>query len=216
MRTMDEPIKILIIEDNVNFTESLKEMIELSERLEFSASFHSAEQCLDALKSKPPEADVVLLDLQLPGKNGMTLIPELRRLLPQTDIIVLTSNRDYQTTVEAIRLGVSGYILKNASIGEIRSAIYEINDGASIIDPQLSRLVLNALGTGDGSGNDTLTERERLVLELMAMGCVKKEVADRLDISYSTVAQYTESIYKKLQVPNVAAAVAAAIRKGLI
>lgn len=200
----------------MNFTESLKEMIELSGRLEFSASFYSAEQCLDTLKNEQPKADVVLLDLHLPGKNGMTLIPDLRRLLPQANIIVLTSNNDYQTTVEAIRLGVSGYILKNASIGEIRSAIYDVYEGASIIDPQLSRLVLNALGTSVDGNSGTLTGRERQVLELMAMGCVKKEVADRLGISYSTVAQYTENIYKKLQVPNVAAAVAAAIRKGLI
>ena len=213
---MNKPAKILIIEDNANFTESLKEMIELSERLEFSKNFRSAEQCLDALGSEPLEADVVLLDLQLPSKNGMTLIPELRRLLPQTEIIVLTSNDDYQTTVEAIRLGVSGYILKNASIGEIRCAIHEVHEGASIIAPKLSRLVLNALGTTDTGSTDTLSRREHQVLELMAMGYVKKEVADQLEISYRTVAQYTESIYKKLQVPNVAAAVAAAIRKGLI
>jgi DNA-binding NarL/FixJ family response regulator len=125
---------------------------------------------------------------------------------------VLTSDRDYHTTIEAIRLGVSGYILKNASIGEIRSAIYELNDGASIIDPQLARLVLNALCSDSTGGYGPLSEREHQVLELMAMGFVKKQVADRLDISYSAVAQYTESIYKKLQVPNVAAA----IRKGLI
>ncbi|MGZ0654266.1 response regulator [Coraliomargarita sp. W4R72] len=214
--SMDNSIKILIVEDNANFTESLKELIDLSERMEFTASFRSAENCLDALQNKSPKADVVLLDLQLPGKNGMTLIPELRRLIPDAEIIVLTSNDDYKTTVEAIRLGVSGYILKNASIGQISEAIYEVNDGASIIDPKLSRLVLDALLTTAAGCHETLSEREREVLELMAVGYVKKEVAYRLGISYRTVAQYTESIYKKLQVPNVAAAVAAAIRKGLI
>ena len=161
--------------------------------------------------------DIILLDLHLPGKSGLQLIPILRKEMPDTDILVLTQNDDYYTTIEAIRLGVAGYLLKDSPVASIREAIIEINQGSSIIDPQLSRIVLKALsGNPDLSDEQLLTSREQQVLELLAMGYVKKEVADQMEVSYRTIAQYTESIYKKLQVANVAAAVAAAIRKGLI
>ena len=214
---MNSAINIVIIEDNKAFAASLKKMIELSEHMDCEQIYGSAETCLDAINDKTfPEANIILLDLNLPSKNGLTLVPLLRQNLPETDIIILTSNDSYLTTVEAIRLGVSGYILKDSSISEIRSAIEEVHQGGSVIDPQLSRLVLNALSSENFNEENPLSKRECEVLELLAMGFVKKEVAHRMDISYRTVAQYTESIYKKLQVPNIAAAVATAIRKGLI
>lgn len=215
---MENPLRILIIEDNRQYTNSLIHMIQLSDRMEFAASYLSAEAYLEALdKDVGKGIDIVLLDLQLPGKSGLQLIPVLRKEIPESNILVLTNNEDYRTTLEAIRLGVSGYLLKDAPISSIREAIIEINEGGSVIDPQLSRIVLKALsGSTESEEEELLTERERQVLELMAMGYVKKEVAERMGVSYRTVAQYTESIYKKLQVANIAAAVAAAIRKGMI
>jgi DNA-binding NarL/FixJ family response regulator len=211
---MPKPIRILIIEDNRQYTDSLKFMIQLSEHMEFVESYSSAESYLDSPRE---DADIVLLDLHLPGKTGLQLVPIIRRERPDCHILVLTQNDDYRSTLEAIRLGVSGYMLKNSPIASIREAILEVNQGGGVIDPKLSRIVLKAL-SGEAGEEQThlLTQREKQVLELLSMGYVKKEVADRMEVSYSAVAQYTESIYKKLQVPNVAAAVAAAIRKGLI
>jgi DNA-binding NarL/FixJ family response regulator len=193
-------------------------MIELSEHMAFQASYSSTEAYLEGLSENTVEVcDIILLDLHLPGKSGIQLIPTLRKEMPDTDILVLTQNDDYYTTIEAIRLGVAGYLLKDSPVASIREAIIEINKGSSIIDPQLSRIVLKALsGNPDLSDEQLLTNREQQVLELLAIGYVKKEVAERMKVSYRTIAQYTESIYKKLQVANVAAAVAAAIRKGLI
>jgi DNA-binding NarL/FixJ family response regulator len=215
---MPDPIHILIIEDNRQYTESLKYMIQISERLKFSASYPSAEAYLESLShDTATDVDVVLLDLNLPGKNGLQLIPAIKKEMPDSNILVLTQNDDYHTTLEAIRLGVSGYMLKNSPIASIREAIIEIHEGGSSIDPQLSRIVLKTLsGNTNLEQEQLLTRREQQVLEFLAMGYVKKEVAERMEISYSAVAQYTESIYKKLQVPNIAAAVATAIRKGII
>lgn len=214
---MNTLIKTVIVEDNPAFAGTLATMIDISDQLSATAVYGSAEKCLAALDGgQKPEADVILLDLHLPGKNGLTLVPVFQHHLPDANIIVLTQNDDYLTTLEAIKLGVSGYILKDASIREIRQAILEVNNGASIIDPQLSRVVLNALSSENYTQSNPLSVREKSVLELLAMGYVKKEVAERLDLSYRTIAQSTERIYKKLQVPNVAAAVATAIRKGLI
>lgn len=214
---MSDIIRIAIIEDNKTFTESLKTMLLISADMECVGSYSSTEDFSDAFqKQQLPAIDLILLDLHLPGKNGLTLVPLLRQYLPDTHILVLTQNDDYLTTLEAIRLGVHGYILKRATIAEIRCAIREINEGASVIDPQLSRLVLNALSSGSFEEKSPLSDRERQVLELLAMGYVKKEVADKLNLSYRTITTYAEHIYKKLQVPNIAAAVATAIRKGLI
>lgn len=213
----DQPLKIVIVEDNRAYARSLQEVILNSGRMECVGVYPSAEDCCSAFQvSTPPPADVFLLDLKLPGKSGMTLIPVLRHVMPAASILVLTNNDDYRTVLEAIQLGVVGYILKDTPIAELRRAIFEVHEGGSIIDPQLSRLVLKAFNEKDAGVESPLSERERQVLELLAMGYVKKEVADGLGISYSAVALYTANIYEKLQVPNIAAAVAAAIRKGLI
>ncbi len=215
---MSETIKILIIEDNPQYTQSLQTMISVSEQMEFVASYNSAEDFLETLNDNCNQViDIVLLDLNLPEKSGLQLVPIIRKELPEANILILTQNNNYHTTIEAIRLGVAGYLLKDSPIASIREAIAELHQGHCIIDPQLSKIVLKALsGNTEVDDENVLTKRELQVLELLAMGYVKKEVAERMDVSYRTISQYTESIYKKLQVPNVAAAVAAGIRKGMI
>lgn len=214
---MSNPIRVIIVEDNKRFAESLKKIVEMEEGMAWVARFASSEACIAAFNSKQaPEADVVLLDLHLPGMNGLSLVPILKKFAPEANILVITQNDDYLTTLEAIKLGISGYILKDAGIADIRNAIRDVYEGGSVIDPQLSRLVLTALTSDDSTIDNPLSQRERQVLELMAMGYLKKEVADHLDLSYRAVALYTENLYKKLQVPNIAAAVATAYRRNLI
>lgn len=209
-------IRIITVEDNQSFTTSLNRMMEFNDDMHCAGSFNSAESSLDAFLKNTPHADLVLLDLHLPGKSGLSLVPFLKEHCPNTKILILTQNDDYRTTLEAIRLGVSGYVLKNAALDEIEHAIREVHQGGCVIDPQLSRLVLEALDSHNPVTDSPLSNRERQVLELLAMGFVKKEIANRLDLSYHTIAEYTNNIFVKLQSPNAVAAVATAIRKGLI
>ena len=214
---MSHSIKIAVVEDNPAYARSIQEVIRTGNGMECTGVYYNTDECSSAFQGDDaPEADVVLLDLNLPGKGGLTLVPILKSCLPDINILVLTHNDDYRTVLEAIQLGVAGYILKDAPIVDIRRAIVEVNDGGSVIDPQLSRLVLKAFNNEEIETDNPLTKREVQVLEFMALGYVKKEVADKLGISYSAVALYTANIYEKLQVPNIAAAVGAAIRKGLI
>ncbi|MBK1833277.1 response regulator [Roseibacillus ishigakijimensis] len=212
---MPPAIRVQIIEDNARYRSSLQHMVRLTEGLTLAASFSCAEDYLTT--TPPPGADLTLLDLHLPDRDGLQLIPPLLKQHPKGNILVLTQNADHRTTLEAIRLGVSGYLLKDTPIASIREALFEIQQGACLIDPQLSRIVLQALtGRGRPGGDRLLSQREEEILRLLSLGYLKKEIAEQLHISYRTVAQHTENIYRKLQVPNVAAAVAAAIRKGLI
>jgi len=214
---MAKQIQVLIIEDNKPYAYSLKEMLDAVEDMKWSGTFSRGEDAVDALKADPNlKPNIILLDLNLSGRDGMTFIPILKQLLPKTQIIVLTQNDNYLKTLEAIRLGVSGYILKNVSVMEIWNVIREVNQGGNIIDPRLSRIVLNVLTSKQTTIKNPLSHREQQVLEQLAMGCVKKEIADHLDLSLHTINRYTENLYKKLQVSNVAAAVATAIRKGII
>jgi len=213
---MSEPIHVLIVEDNASMQKSMRHMLELNERMSHAGSFSSAEECLEQLTGNFLKIDVVLLDLRLPGANGPTLIPFFVQQQKPPRILILTQDNDYHTMLEAIQLGASGYVLKTASIGAIELAIQEVYEGGCVIDPQLSRLLLDTLGSGNAAAGSPLTDRERQILELLAVGYVKKEVASQLQISYRTVAEHTENIYQKLQVRNVASAVASAVRRGLI
>jgi DNA-binding NarL/FixJ family response regulator len=217
MQMKHPSIRICIVEDNRNFARSLEEVILSSEGLECAGIFTSAEECGEAFQlTDSCGVDVILLDLKLPGRSGMSLIPSLRHSVPDAAILVLTSNDDYRTVLEAIQLGAVGYVLKDTPLADLRRAILDVHEGGSVIDPQLSKLVLKAFQEPGIAKDNPLSKRERQVLELMAMGYVKKEVAHELGISYSAVALYTANIYEKLQVPNIAAAVGAAIRRGLI
>lgn len=216
---MSQKARIAIVEDNAVYAKSLEEIIGASDDMQCLVRYATAKACRRAFEQDdPPEVDIVLLDLKLPDDSGLSLVPLLRERAPAAGIVVLTSNDDYRTVLEAIKLGVVGYVLKDTPVAELRRIIREVHEGDSVIDPQLSRLVLKAFQEAgeEGSEASPLSEREREVLELMAQGYVKKEVAEKLAISYSAVALYTSNIYEKLQVPNVAAAVATAIRKGLI
>lgn len=214
---MSKAIRIVIVEDNKAYTNSLREIIDSSGDMRCVGTHATTESCENAFKADPPPAaDIVLLDLNIPKKGGLSLVPLLRESAPDAAVVALTSDDDYRTVIEAIRLGAVGYVLKNTPVSELRRIIREVHQGGSVIDPQLARHVLAVFRADRDLDADRLSDRERQVLELMADGLVKKEVAEKLGISYSAVALYTSNIYEKLQVPNVAAAIAKAIREGLI
>ena len=215
---MQKVIRVLTIEDNTAYRQSLQDTIEAAPDMLLAASFGRGEDAVDALKEDcgALRPRVILLDLHLPGRDGISFIPVIKQLAPGAEIIVLTQDDNYLRTLEAIRLGVAGYLLKTVSINDIWSAIREVDQGGNVIDPRLSRLVLKVLTSGEAPEENPLSERERQVLEQLAMGYAKKEIADNLQLSFHTVNRYSKNLYKKLQVSNVAAAVATAIRKGLI
>ena len=211
---MTDSIRILIIEDNQNYLNSLKQALTLLDGVEYPDGYGSFE----AFRNDAPEApDCILLDINLPGLSGLDALPEIKQMMPDTEVIMLTQNDDYPNVLTAIQRGASGYIIKGGSVKEIHQAVLDVNHGAAVIDPRLSRIVLTTLaGTKTNTQENPLSEREAEVLSAMADGLTKKEVAQQLKLSYHTIDLYTRNIYEKLKSPNIAAAIATAIRKGLI
>jgi len=209
------PIRVAIVEDNKPFAESLCSLIQLNESMVNVGCYHSAESYQNAPTDARQHSDVLLLDLHLPGRDGLTLIPFLLQNKLTEKILVLTHDDNHLKTLEAIQLGVNGYILKSSDVEEIERTIKEIHDGGCVIDPKLCRYILDS-NVEKHEGEPLLSGRQQQILEYLAMGYSKKEIARLLDVSYSTVSQATERIYRKFRVQNVAAAVARAIREGLI
>jgi DNA-binding NarL/FixJ family response regulator len=212
-------LNIIFIEDNPNYRKVLREALDDNEHVTISSDFGNCERALKYLASSSAiTPDIVLLDLELPGMGGLDAIVPIQTQCPKTRIIVLSRSEDETKVVEAISRGASGYLLKSSSLEKIEQSIQDVGAGGASLDPQVANYILRAFQSvrpGHKVENG-LSKRQHEVLELLAEGLLKKEIADRLDLSYHTVVMHVRHIYDKLQVQNVSAAVAKAIKKGII
>jgi len=208
-------IHIWLIEDNDSFRGALLRLINQQARMQCDQNFSSCEAALAALTKETPP-DVILLDVGLPGMSGLDGIKRLREAAPLVRIIMLTMFDDHDKVFKSICAGASGYLLKTTPKDKITEAIREVLDGGAPMNAQVARMVLEKFATLAGPGGDYgLTDREREVLELMVNGLIKKEIADKLSLSYHTIDTHLRSIYQKLHVHTRAGAVAKAVRERL-
>ena len=157
------------------------------------------------------------MDLNLPGMSGIEGIEHINALVPTTDIIVLTIHKDSDRIFEALRRGATGYLLKNTPADQIREAIYEVRQGGAPINAQIARRVLNLFAELAGPLHHYgLTQREQEILGLMMDGLTKKEIAERLFLSFYTIDTHVKNIYAKLHVHSRTEAVMKARRERLI
>lgn len=203
--TPAERIKVAIVEDNRKLRLELTELITAQATLECVSACASGEEALKQLPQKNP--DVVVMDIHLQGMSGIECTRELKRLLPETQIVMLTMFDDSEKIFSALRAGASGYLLKRFAAVELLAAIEQAHQGGSPITPQIARQVVQAFqepGTVPArkasAEMDQLTDRERELLGAMAQGKHYKEAAEILGISVDTVRTYIRRIYRKLQV----------------
>lgn len=216
--THQKKIIVWIVEDNENFSRPLQKMINHEEDLNCTQRFKNCELALQEL-SQPdvPQPHIFLLDLELPGMNGLEGIQQFKSLVPLCEVIILTVFDTREKVVPAILAGASGYVLKSSNTESICDSIRDVYMGGSSLTPQIARFVVNILQEHqDQQEGNLLSDRERNVLNLVSQGKVKKEIAAVLEISPHTVNNYIRRIYNKLQVNTLSAAVAKAIRKELI
>ena len=155
------------------------------------------------------------MDINLPGISGVEAVGRLKILLPPTQFIMLTAYNDSDAIFNALRAGASGYLLKQTPPRELLAALREVCSGGAPMTGQIARKIVDAfrhIGTPAGD-TEGLTTREQEVLELLAQGCLYKEIADTLKVSYRTVSTHIEHIYSKLHVHSRAQAVAKHLRQ---
>ena len=206
------PITISIVEDNDQLRGTLAKVIGRTEGFRFATDYASGEAALAELPKVKP--DVVLMDINLPGMNGVECVRKLKALLPQTQVMMLTVYEDTENIFNALAAGANGYLLKRTPTKELIQAIHEVQRGGSPMTAHIARLVVQsfqknvapALAPDDELSQ--LSEREQQVLDLLAQGLIYKEIAEKLNIGYETVHTYIRRIYEKLQVRTRTEAVA--------
>jgi DNA-binding NarL/FixJ family response regulator len=207
---------VWLIEENKNFRATLARVINGIAGMKCSHQFSNAEDALDALQADAVP-DLVLLDVGLPGLNGIDAITKIKAISPTTRIIMLTVFDDHEKVFKAVCAGASGYLLKPSNTDSIVRSINEAMSGGAPMTPQVARSVLDMLsGRANPKPLQILTNREQSVLRLMTQGLGMKGIADELDLSYHTVDSHLRNIYAKLHVHTSAAAVARAVKDGLL
>ena len=206
------PISISIVEDNDQLRGTLAKVIARAEGFRFATDYANAEDALaDLPKVKP---DVVLMDINLPGINGVECVRKLKALLPHTQVMMLTVYEDTENIFNALAAGANGYMLKRTPTKELVAAIREMQRGGSPMTTHIARLVVQSFqksaapAPAPGDDLSVLSEREQQVLDLLAQGLIYKEIAEKLNIGYETVHTYIRRIYEKLQVRTRTEAVA--------
>ena len=206
------PTNISIVEDNDKLRATLAKVIDRAEGFHCVSHYGSAEEALQNLPVVKP--DVVLMDINLPGINGVECVRKLKVLLPKTQVMMLTVYEDTDNIFAALAAGASGYMLKRTPAKELLEAIHEMLRGGSPMTTHIARKVVLSFQLSAAASAKTanelseLSDREQQVLDLLSQGLIYKEIAEKLGISYETVHTYIRRIYEKLQVRTRTEAVA--------
>lgn len=216
---MSNTIRVMLVEDNPRYREVVALALKLEPDIQLASQFGTAEIALRKLRDKPggEAPDLILLDLRLPGMDGLEALPQFLAEAPEAKIVVLTQSDSEADVLRAISLGASGYLLKSSTVNTIIEGVRTVMRGGASLDAGVARFILHTLKTRlpRGGAETLLTSRQMEILTLLGEGLVKKEIADRLKISYPTVDEHVAHIYERLGVRNAPAAVNRAHRLGL-
>jgi DNA-binding NarL/FixJ family response regulator len=209
------PVELWMIEDNHAFRSTVARLLNQTADIRCTHSFPACEDALNLLQTGAM-VDVMLLDVELSGMNGIDGLKKIKAISPVTRVIMLTVFEDHERVFRAICAGASGYLLKASPFDRIVESVHQVMAGGSPMSPRVATSVLEMFTRMAGPKKDFgLTEREREVLELMKEGLTKKEIAGRLELSFHTVDDYLRNIYAKLHVHSQAGAVAKAMKHEL-
>jgi two-component system response regulator DegU len=222
MENASDKIRILVCDDHTLVREGFTKMLELSPEFQVVAQASSAKEALEKVRQINP--DVVIMDIKLPGINGIEATRMIKQEFPDIEVMILSMYDEEEYVIESVKAGATGYVLKDISQEDLFRAIKTVYSGGSMIQPALARKVLREFahlarettGVSKASLLKELSDREVKVLQYVADGMSNKEIADKLMISEKTVKAHLRSIFRKLEVGDRAQAVAYAMRKGLV
>jgi len=207
------PITISLVEDNHQLRGTLARLLDGAEGFRCLSQYASAEDALAGLPKDKP--DVVLMDINLPGINGVECVRRLKQIAPEIAAVMLTAYEDTENIFNALAAGATGYLLKRAPRAELLDAIREVRRGGSPMTTHIARKVVQSFQKQSRAAptGEALSAREQEVLDHLSQGFLYKEIADKMGISYETVHTYIRRIYEKLQVRTRTEAVAKFLRR---
>jgi DNA-binding NarL/FixJ family response regulator len=210
-------IRVLIADDHAILREGVRALLNTTEDIEVVGEAADGREAIERCKALDP--DVVLMDLSMPGLGGLEATLELKKLGLRARVLVLSQYEDREYVRRLLKAGVSGYVLKKSAGAELAGAIRAVSRGGLVLDPEVARTAMEearAPAPAAAEPYDTLTDREKQVLKLVAEGHSNKEVAEVLGISVKTAMSHRERVMEKLDVHNRTELVRFALRKGVI
>jgi len=215
----EEKIRVVIVDDHPLVREGLRKILEMSDEIEVVDEAGDGQGAINVARKQKP--DVILMDINMPGTNGIEATRVIKKELASVGIIALTIHEEEEYILELVRAGVSGYVLKDIAPAKLLETIKTVASGQSVIDPGITGKVFGELNRLSRSRRvkeewESLTDREMDVLNLIAKGRSNKEIAKQLTISEKTVKNHITNIFRKLQVEDRTQAVLFAIKNRLV
>ena len=208
--------KVMIADDHSLIREGIKQLLEFDGSMEVVSEAANGIECLDKLEDSVP--DILLLDINMPNKNGLEVLDEIKRKEYDIKVLILTVHNELEYLLKAVDIGVDGYILKDSRSDELKRAIQSVLAGENYIQASLIPALNNRLANRDIDKDkiDSLTSRELEVLIQVANGMINKEIATSLNISERTVKNHLSNIFKKIDVSDRTQAAVFAIKNNII
>ncbi len=211
-------IRVLVVDDHAILREGVRALLQLQPDIEVVGEASDGARAIEAVGRLDP--DVVLMDIAMPGLGGIEATIELKKLGRRARVLILSQYEDREYVRRLLKAGVSGYVLKKSAGAELANAIRAVHRGGLVLDPEVARTAMeevNPASAGAGADPyDTLTDREKQVLKLVAEGRSNKEVAEVLGISVKTAMSHREHVMEKLGLHNRTELVKFALKKGVI
>jgi two-component system response regulator NreC len=216
---MKKQYRIVIAEDHTILREGLKSLLRADPDFDIVGEAEDGRDAIRCVQNLSP--DLVLMDLSMPRMNGLDALKEIKKQNPEAKIVILTVHKTEEYVLTTLQAGADGYVLKDATQSELVMAIKNVLMGKRYLSPGISEKVIEGYLEGrkeikTGSAWDTLTQREREILKLIAEGYKNREIADYLFISLKTVEKHRANLMRKLDLHNAAALTAYAVEKGLV
>ena len=202
-------IRLLLADDHPLIREGFRSLLNKNERFEIVGIAENGKELIELAGKELP--DIILSDISMPVMNGMDAIEQIRNLYPSIKSVVLTMHEEREYIINALRIGVQGYIIKNVERFDLEKAIITIFEGGKYFSPIVTNILAESVARPDPPAISELTPREKEVLELVAQGHSTKQIADKLGIGTRTVESHRVNMLKKMKVNNTAELVRRAI-----
>ncbi|PKM77585.1 MAG: DNA-binding response regulator [Firmicutes bacterium HGW-Firmicutes-15] len=209
-----DKIRILIADDHTMVREGLRKLLQTDENLEIIAEVGDGQGAINVARKEKP--DIILMDINMPGTNGLAATLIIKKELPATKVIAVTIYED-EEVVEMVKAGVSAYILKDVAGSELISTIHKVMAGEVVIHPRVAKRLIKELIRNENKKDEIkLTRREKDVLTLLVQGSSNKNIADIMFISEKTVKNHLTSIFRKLGVKDRTQAAVYALKNNMV